>query len=220
MTKIYCDKKQIESLENSAFTTAQLNEIRKRTPESETEIKTDENGFKYKTIKGSYMKKKMNLVFGWDWDFQIISREYFQASREVIVHGRLTIRSGERTIIKEQFGKHYLTVKTTTNGNATTTASVNIGNGYKSAATDAFKKCASEIGLCWDVYTSETKEAEVQPEINHQDKKVYDRLNDFLSKCTIPEEVEATFEHFESNTEVKPEHKELLKSHMQRVLKE
>ena len=217
---LYCEKQYIlDETTDKAFTKRQLLEIRKRTPQSEIETKEDETGFKYRTVKGSYMKKKMNIIFGWNYDFQIISREHYSASKEVLVLGRLTIRSGSNTIIKEQFGKHYLQSKTTTSGNRTTSAAANIGNGFKSAATDAFKKCASEIGLCWDVYTNEAPEGEKQPEMNHQDTKVYERLEHFLSKCDTVEALEETFENFERETNnITDEQKLLLAKHMRRVL--
>lgn len=223
MTKQFCKHKDIEALNNPAFTKEQLHEIRKRTPASEVQNKTDENGRKYKTVSGAYMKKRLNIIFGWDWDFQIIDREFYASSKEVIVQGRLSIRSTSlHPIIREQFGKHYLENKTTTSGNVSRTAAVNIGNGFKSAATDAFKKCASEIGLCWDVYTNEAPEGEPEaPEMNHQDKKVFERLEHFFKACTTSEEVESTFSTFEeeAGTEnVSEEIKALMSTHIKRLI--
>lgn len=217
--KPYISKQQIESLQNAAFTQEQIEEIRKKTPSSEIENKTDENGHSYKSVKGSFMKKKMNLIFGWNYSFQIIEKEFHSASKEVIVLGRMTINTPQGQIIREQFGKHYLSNKTSKDGNIQTTACVNIGNGYKAAATDAFKKCSSELGVCWDVYTQEAKEGEKMPELSYQDQVVYDRLDVNFGKCKTAEQLEEMYEQFETNTEVKDVHKLLFSSHQKRLLK-
>lgn len=141
-----------------SFTDEQIELINEPTPEEEIEFKEDENGFKYKTVTGAYMKRRMNLIFGHNYDFEILGREYFSAGGEVLVHGRLTVRSGKFTVIKEQFGKHLISLVVKSSTYRTTQAPVNIGNAFKSAATDAFKKCASELGLCRDIYTQEIKE--------------------------------------------------------------
>jgi len=104
----------------------------------------------------------MSLIFGFNYDFKIKSHQHFPAFNEVLVEGRLIVRSGAFTIIKEQFGSHVFTNDTTS-----------VGNAYKSAATEAFKKCASEIGLCWDIYTQEKPEVKPKTsEEEYNDKKI------------------------------------------------
>lgn len=177
-------EKGFNTLQNPAITNEQFNLIVEPTPESETEY-NDDNGHKYKTVKGSYIKKRLQLIFGWNWDFKIISREYFPSSSEVIVHGRLTIRSGDHKIKKEQFGKHILSAKTTTIKNRTTSAPSNVGNAFKSAATDALKKCASELGICWDIYSQEAPEGkpeEILQTQTYQEEKIDERFKTFLYK--------------------------------------
>lgn len=218
MNNLYCTSKQLNAInfDLAALTIEQISEIRKRTPENEIEFKTDENGRKYKSVKGSYMKKKLNLIFGWNWDFKITSHEYFQHSREVVVSGRLIINSGAERIIKEQFGRHYLSTKTVKNNNVQTTSAVNIGDGFKSAATDALKKCASELGICWDVYSSEPIEAN-ETEMSHEEKAIYDRLDYFLKECSNVATAEHVFNDFENNHTIQEAHKELYKSHIERI---
>lgn len=206
-------EEEFKDIQCSAFTDEQLILLREPTPESEIEYKEDKSGFKYKTVKGSYMKKRMNLIFGFNYDFEIKSREYFQASSEVLVEGRLTIRSGKFVIIKEQFGKHLLTSKTTTSGNKTYTFASDIGNAYKSAATDSFKKCASEIGLCWDIYTQESPESKAQEpktEEDHNAKKITERLEHFLKSQTTLEGIEGVIENFKENNSINSIHQKLI----------
>ena len=193
--------KDIEELSSLAFTEEQIILLREPTPESEIEIKKDDNGFTYKTVKGSYMKKRMNLIFGWNWDFQILGREAFFTSGEVLVHGKLTIRSKVQ-IIKEQFGKHNLDFKKASKGNRS--APSNIGNSFKSAATDSFKKCASEIGLCWDIYSQDIPEPEnkKEDEESYEEKKITERLIHFLKISKTADEIESTVERFKEGNEI------------------
>lgn len=214
-------EEEFKDIQCSAFTDEQLILLREPTPESEIEYKEDKSGFKYKTVKGSYMKKRMNLIFGFNYDFEIKSREYFQASSEVLVEGRLTIRSGNFTIIKEQFGKHTLTSTTKTSGNKTYTFASDIGNAYKSAATDSFKKCASEIGLCWDIYTQEAPETkgEIKTEEDHNAKKITERLEHFLKSQTTLEGLKGVIEQFKANNEVNDNHQKLIDDYKKRMNK-
>lgn len=171
---------------DSVLTSDQLLSLRKPTPESEIIIK--DNGLK--SVTGSYMKKHLNVIFGFNYDFAIVSREYLAASKEVLVQGRLTIRTTKGTLIKEQFGTHKVELQTSSATGATVTAPFNIGNAYKAAATDAFKKCASEFGLCWDIYSQispeEVPDNSYTP--THQELSVSKRIKTFLSQAKTIEE--------------------------------
>lgn len=222
MEKYFFTEEEFNDMSNPALTMEQLILLREPTPESEIEIKQDAEGNSYKSVKGSYMKKRMNLIFGFNYDFQIKSRDFFPSASEAIVEGRLTIRSGEFTIVKEQFGKHILTTKGVSRGSQ---APSGIGNAFKSAATDAFKKCASEIGLCWDIYTQEIQEpAEetVAPEEDHASKKITERLEHFLKMATTPEDLEKVVKQFKDNNTVSQVHEDLIeeyKKHLQKASK-
>jgi len=98
-------------------------------------------------LRGVYVKKVLNFVFGWLWNFEIIN-----VGREgdlVWVQGRLTIKNPktlEPMIVKEQFGRADIKFwKGSKNP-------MDYGNDLKSAATDALKKCASELGVASDIY--------------------------------------------------------------------
>jgi hypothetical protein len=192
---------QIEHMK-TAFNKEQIKLLSKPTPDKEIEIKIDEDGNKYKTVKGSYMKRQMNLIFGFNYDFQIVSREFI--SGETLVHGRLTVRSSKLTIIKEQFGKNNVSFTTKTSGNRTVSSAANIGNSYKAAATDAFKKCASELGLCWDIYSQEPEEPKKEvpeaKEATEQAQKITERFIHFLKISTSAQAVENVISNFYANS--------------------
>ena len=215
----------LQSITIPEFSTEQINEIRKRTPESEIEVKTDKQGFKYKSVKAAYVKKRMIQIFGWNYSFEIKSREFIPSTKEVIVEGRLTVHINtlrkENTIVREQFGQFYLNSRTNNTNNRTTTHAIDIGNGYKAAATDAFKKCASEFGICWDIYfqeTSETKKEEV-PEQDQKDIKKIERLTHFLEQCQKPAECESVYERFLETGIETDDSKNILKVHIKRTMK-
>jgi hypothetical protein len=86
-------------------------------------------------------------VFGWLWDFQIIDKGTIGA--QVWVQGRLTIRNPktlEPLIVREQFGGADIKFKKGTK------APLDYANDLKASATDALKKCASELGSAPDIY--------------------------------------------------------------------
>jgi hypothetical protein len=130
-------------------------------------------------VTGVYVKKALNYVFGWMWDFNIVDK-----GREgdlVWVQGRLTIKnkSGKEMIVKEQFGRADIKFLRGTK------TPVDYGNDLKAAATDALKKCASELGIASDVYGKQ----EFQ-EIQKEDKGF------------IPPEVEVTENKEETKTDI------------------
>ncbi|MGD2113411.1 MAG: hypothetical protein PVG07_00050 [Acidobacteriota bacterium] len=203
------------------FDPSQMKIINRKTPDSEVEIKTDKSGFTYKSVKAAYVKALVTLVTGGNFCFEVVSREYIPSSKEVIVHGRLTIWLNGMTIKREQFGQHYLQLKTEVNKNVTTTYASDIGNGYKAAASDAFKKCASEFGFCWDIYGQEhadQKKAEI-PEMNHADKKKLERLDHFLKQAATVSEVEHTYNKYLETAEETEASKDLLKKYLNLFVK-
>jgi len=209
---------EIKSISDAVFTEKQIDLIKRKTPVSEIEI-VEKNNKRFKTVKASYMKKRMALIFGWDYDFEIKSREFIPSTKEVLVEGRLTIRSGIHTIIREQFGQHYLSSKASTDSRIGSKA-IDIGNGYKSAASDAFKKCCAEIGICWDIYGQEVEQIEEQtPAIDHSDIKIVERLKHFLEECNTTVDVENIYSQFIATNEEKEVHKKLLDKHMKRTIK-
>ena len=96
------------------------------------------------------------MLFGWNWDFEIISEQILTEAGEVIVKGKLTCRSNGNTIVKMQYGNKDIMFKKGTQ------IPLSIGNDLKAAATDALKKCAAEIGIAQDVYAPQDfKDVEV-----------------------------------------------------------
>lgn len=125
----------------------QLAQILKKTPTQYIKHRPAKGGGTWEYVSGGYVKKCLNIMFGWDWDFEIL--EHTIQHGEAIVKGRLTCRSNGKTIIKTQFGNKDIICKKGTSD------PLSIGNDLKAAATDCLKKCASEIGIAADIYNKE-----------------------------------------------------------------
>ena len=148
------------SLTDSALNAKQLELILKRTPDKYVRNRPAKGGGQWKYVSGGYVKKCLNLLFGFDWSFEIL--EQMIMHKEAIVKGKLTINSNGKTIVKMQFGNKDIMYRKGTE------EPLSIGNDLKSAATDALKKCAAEIGIAADIYNAEEfREVQVDTETEH-----------------------------------------------------
>lgn len=138
---------EIAKVENNALNAFQLQTLLKRTPKQYVKERPAKGGGKWKFVSGGYVKKILNLMFGWDWDFEVVSEQI--AFGQVIVKGKLTCRSNGKEIVKMQFGKKDVVFKKGTQD------PLDIGNDFKAATTDALKKCAAELGVAADIYNAD-----------------------------------------------------------------
>lgn len=126
------------------FTATPKNKIRKRPAKG---------GGEWSYVSGSYVTQVLNSLFGFMWQFEVVTPmdELLKtaASGTIVLQGRLKVKIGDDWIIKEQFGRKEVAYKKGTK------EPLDFGNDVKSAATDAKKKCASELGLFADVYAQE-----------------------------------------------------------------
>jgi len=132
-------------LVNGPFNAKQLLHILQNTPQKYIYKRKGKGGGTWEYVEARYMKKVLNYICGWLWDFEI--KEHGEKGKLVWVLGRLTIRDKKANsiIIKEQFGRSE--IKQLKSG-----GDLDFGNDLKSAASDALKKCASELGIASDVY--------------------------------------------------------------------
>ena len=128
------------------ITEAQRDFLMQRTPAHEVKKRTARGGQKVDYIEVGYVIEQLNKVFGFDWDFEVASREYIAEGDEVIVEGRLTARANGHAITKQQFGG--AGVKRFKRDNSP----ISLADDFKSAASDSLKKCASLLGVGLDVY--------------------------------------------------------------------
>jgi len=139
-------------LSDSFLKANQLLQILQSTPKEHIYRRPGKGGGEFEYVTGTYIKKVLNHVFGWQWDFEV--KNHGKEGKAVWVLGKLTIKDGKGNarIVKEQFGRADIKEKKTG-------GDLDFGNDLKSAATDALKKCASELGIASDIYgKSEFKE--------------------------------------------------------------
>jgi hypothetical protein len=143
-------------VEDLALNTQQLQFLLQKTPKKYIKSRPAKGGGTWNYVSGAYIKKVLNLVFGWDWDFEVITSNYYPEAKQVIVLGKLTVRSNGRQLVKMQYGRKDVICKKGTD------TPLDLGNDFKAATTDALKKCANELGIAEDVYAPEEfKEVEV-----------------------------------------------------------
>ena len=98
----------------------------------------------FNTIEIGYVEFVLNFSFKF-WDFEIVDDK--QIDGHIVVKGKLTIKDNQGNIkmVKMQYGSSE--VKKFKEGGV-----IDLANDYKSAASDCLKKCASLLGIAFDVY--------------------------------------------------------------------
>jgi recombination DNA repair RAD52 pathway protein len=134
-------------VENNAMSAKQLKQLLKKTPTQYVHTRPAKGGGTWEYVTGGYVRKVLNLMFGWQWSFEILDEKIMHG--EVIVKGKLTCTSNGITIIKTQYGNKDVICRKGTD------IPLSIGNDLKSAATDALKKCAAELGIAADIYNKQ-----------------------------------------------------------------
>lgn len=148
-------------IENNSLNSKQLDFMFRKTPKEQIYTRPAKGGGVWSYVTGTYVKKVLNMMFGWDWDFEIVEFKYDLTIKQVYVLGKLKCRSNGKEIIKMQFGRKDIICKKGTD------IPLDLGNDLKAASTDALKKCANELGIASDVYSpNEFKEIEVIDDTN------------------------------------------------------
>ena len=153
ITKQYTQA-ELSLANDNSLNAKQLQLLLKKTPAQYVRQRPAKGGGVWHYVSGAYVRKVLNLMFGWDWDFEVLN-EMVQGN-QVIVKGKLTCRVNGKSIVKTQFGCKEIMMRKGTN------EPLNLGNDFKSATTDALKKCSAEIGIAGDIYgKDEFKEIDV-----------------------------------------------------------
>lgn len=138
------------------FSAKQLNLLMQKTPPKFIKKRPIPGGGEAEFVETHYVIGMLNLVTGYQWDFDVIEEK--EAHGQVIIRGKLTIHArNNKTLSKTQYGRAPIKYKTTMmNGKKVPTdKTVDFGNDFKAATSDAIKKCASLFGIAWDVYGKE-----------------------------------------------------------------
>jgi hypothetical protein len=158
------EESELSKVHNNLLNADQLVFLMQKTRSDNTYTRPAKGGGNWTYVTGSYIKKVLNLMFGWDWDFEIIEHKFDLQIKQAYVLGKLTVRTGGREIKKMQFGRVEIKFKNEWKDGVKTASNIplDIGNDLKAASTDCLKKCASELGIASDIYApNEFKEIQV-----------------------------------------------------------
>ncbi len=152
--KIVITKSEIDKSGQQLLNTEQIKHLLSKTPEEHIYTRPAKGGGQWKYVTGVYVKKVLNLMFGWDWDFEVVEYKFDLDIKQAFVLGKLKVRVQGKEIVKMQFGRVDIKFKTEwiDGKKHSTMEPLDIGNDLKAATTDALKKCASELGVASDIY--------------------------------------------------------------------
>lgn len=162
----------------------QVLKILQKTPAEHVHKRPGKGGQEFDFVTGVYVKKVLNFVFGWNWDFFIIKQEAFFVADgygQIITTGRLVVKDDKgHTVTKEQNGSAEVKyIKGSVDSGKP--KPVNLGNDFKASATDALKKCASEFGIASDVYgKNEFKEIR-QTVVEEKSETLFEQVSAIIS---------------------------------------
>lgn len=128
------------------FNERQIANIIAPTPKNIIKQRPGKGGGKWDYVPGWWFKKKANFVFGFSHDFEIIGERV--DGDFITVKGKLTVRNPKTgAIIASKMDYGSAQVKKLKSGGF-----LDIGNDFKAAQTDAFKRCMVQFGFAMDVY--------------------------------------------------------------------
>ena len=186
------------SLPKTWFTEKQSLKIMQRTPAQYIYERPGKGGQKFKYVPVKYIEKTLNFIFGWNWDFQILSKEVYlleSGHGQIVTHGRLVVKNsdGTQTVTKEQFGSKEVAYLTEMKGGqkVKTNIPLNLGNDFKASASDCLKKCASELGIASDVYgANEYREIKAETSADVQET-TYEAIKSMIANAKNPNALKA-----------------------------
>jgi len=188
---ILISKNDLSKANDNTLNENQLQFILQKTPTRFIKERPAKGGGKWTYVSGSYVQKCLNLMFGWDWDFEILKEDILTEAGEVVVKGRLTCRTNGKTIVKTQYGNKDIIFRKESK------IPLSIGNDLKSAATDSLKKCASLIGIAQDVFAPNDFKEVIVEEVITKDVAL------LLCNCNNKDEIKMLWDSLTENEQVK-----------------
>ena len=183
--------KELTKASELALNSEQLQFLLKKTPKQHIYQRQAKGGGKWDYVTGTYVKKVLNLMFGWDWSFEVVEHKIDLTLKQAYVLGKLTVNSNGKSIVKMQFGRVDIKFRKQPDKDTGTRLPLDVGNDLKAATTDALKKCASELGIASDVYApNEFKEIKiVNEEVEIKDPD-YERMEILVNEAETQDDID------------------------------
>ena len=164
----------------------QLDWIFAPTPQEFIKQREGRGGKTFDYVETNYVIARLNATFLCDWDLDIIEEKIFKEISQIATKVKLTVRFlGGRTSSKTAWGGSSIKMKGS--------EIIDLADDLKSSESDALKKAASMVGICWDVYSgvtngNQTETAEiVEQEINDEFDEDIREMGDIESEGDLQE---------------------------------
>ena len=171
------------------------------TPKKFIKKRRGKAGMDYDYVEANYVQLRLNAIFHFDWDFEVLEHIIDRDKDMVAIMGKLTVRFADgRTVHKTAWGGSDLKYLTKWDDHSRQKVKTNrlldLGADLKSAESDAIKKCASMLGICWDVYAGYGQQ-EIQEPIIEQDEEEEAEPTDTIHEAEIvaPEPLDSVEQH-------------------------
>ncbi len=166
---------------------AQVALLSLETPQKFIKRRKGRGGMSFDYVETNYVLARLNATFMFDWDNEIIEQIIDKDENQIATKVRLIVRFADGKVVKKDAwgGAEIKRLKESKK-------IMDLANDLKASESDAIKKAASMLGVCWDVYSGMTKNGKSQKKESKKGVDDYpqsDRQDEFR---TIPLVVEGT----------------------------
>jgi len=152
---------------------AQIDYLSIVTPDKYILQRQGRGGLTLDYVETNYVIGRLNATFIFNWDIEVVETLVEKEMDQIAIQVRLTVRFADGAqVVKTAWGGS--TIKRMKEGKAV----MDLANDIKSAESDAIKKAASMLGICWDVYSGLTKSGKPKKEEEKEEKAIDDYEQD------------------------------------------
>lgn len=135
---------------NPIFEQHQIQYLQRRTPAAHIYDRPGKGGGNWYYVTSAFVIKSLNILFGYNWSFEIKSFDI--KGTQCLVHGRMsgTVHKDghDVTIVRESFGRADIKL------NKADRKPLDLGNDLKAAESDCLKRCYRQLGGALDVFAT------------------------------------------------------------------
>lgn len=130
---------------------AQIGMLALPTPDKYIMQRKGRGGLTLDYVEANYVIGRLNATFIFDWDSEVLSEIIDKESNQIAMKVRLKVRFANGKEVKKDAwgGSEIKRLKEDK-------SIIDLADDLKSAESDAIKKAASMLGMCWDVYAGLT----------------------------------------------------------------
>lgn len=152
LPEIYVGEDKVKIAQTKA---AQIELLATETPAKYIKKKQGRGGLVLDYVEANYVTARLNATFMFNWDVEVLETKIIKEIEQIATQIKLTARFADGTSVsKTAWGGSEIKKfsKGANKGNI-----IDISDDLKSSQSDALKKAASMLGVCWDVYSGLTR---------------------------------------------------------------